>query len=64
MASASLSQCCFALKPEPIKILKGLLCNPFKIFIVVRLLRNCCKAVAKPQRDAARRAASLWGFVY
>jgi hypothetical protein len=33
---ASLQRC--ALKPEPVKILKGLLSNPFKIFTVVQLV--------------------------
>ena len=28
----------FMLKPEPVKILKGLRSNPFKIFTVVRLI--------------------------
>jgi hypothetical protein len=32
----------FALKPEPRKILKALLRNAFKIFLVVRLIDNCC----------------------
>jgi hypothetical protein len=34
----------FALKPKSRKILKALLRNAFKIFLVVRLLDNCCKA--------------------
>jgi hypothetical protein len=33
----------FALKPKPRKILKALLRNAFKIFLVVRLIDNCCK---------------------
>jgi len=33
----------FALKSKPRKILKGLLRNPFKIFLVARLIDNCCK---------------------
>ena len=33
----------FALKPKPRKILKALLCNAFKIFLVVRLIGHCCK---------------------
>jgi hypothetical protein len=35
----------FALKPKPRKILKALLRNAFKIFLVVRLIGNCCKTV-------------------
>jgi hypothetical protein len=33
----------FALKPKPRKILKALLRNAFKIFLVVRLIGDCCK---------------------
>jgi len=33
----------FALKPKPRKILKVLQSNTFKIFLVVRLIDNCCK---------------------
>jgi hypothetical protein len=32
----------FALKPKPRKILKALLRKAFKIFLVVRLIGNCC----------------------
>ena len=37
----------FSIKPEPVKILKGLLCKPFKIFTVVRLIENCCESVRR-----------------
>jgi hypothetical protein len=33
----------FALKPKPRKILKALRSNAFKIFLVARLIGNCCK---------------------
>ncbi len=61
----------FALKPEPIKILKGLRSNPFKIFIVVRLIGNCCSTRSpsmsenKTQKvDAALRAASTFWVLF
>jgi hypothetical protein len=35
----------FALKPKPRKTLKALLRNAFKVFLVVRLIDNCCKTL-------------------
>jgi hypothetical protein len=34
----------FALKPEPRKFLKALQSNAFKNFLVVLLIKNCCKS--------------------
>ncbi|PZO42409.1 MAG: hypothetical protein DCF19_07415 [Pseudanabaena frigida] len=35
----------FASNPKPRKSLKALQSNAFKLFLVVRLIGNCCKAV-------------------
>jgi hypothetical protein len=40
----------FALKPKPRKLLKALLRNAFKSFLVVRLVGNCCKRKSRAQR--------------
>jgi hypothetical protein len=42
----------FALKSETIKNLKGLRSNPFKFFIVVRLIENFCKNNKAPHSGA------------
>ncbi|MCX5935005.1 MAG: hypothetical protein NTU99_09525, partial [Pseudanabaena sp. LacPavin_0818_WC45_MAG_42_6] len=60
------------LKPKPRKILKTLVCNVFKIFLVIRLVGNCCiaiKAIARTNQNPKqkwRREAPLllfWGLI-
>jgi hypothetical protein len=45
------------LKSKPRKILKALLRNAFKIFLLARLIGNCCNIGTKPKRK--RRIAPL-----
>jgi len=47
----------FALKPEPVKFVKGLLRSPFTNFTVVRLIGNRCRKAA---RFLVKKFSMIW----